>query len=742
MIESPIVKDLVLVGGGHSHVAVLKKFGMKPIPGLQITVINPDTRSAYSGMLPGLIAGHYTEDEIYIDMVPLCRFAGSRLFVDEVTHIDLDSQQLICKGRPSVNYDLLSIDIGITPMLADVPGAAENVIPVKPINGFLSRWQAFMQRLNSNKSPRIGIVGGGAGGVELILAIQERINKSLQNNVGNPRFELFTDTDVVLPTHNEKVQRTFMDLLEARNIKVHRGFRVQEVHEKDLISSTGDRVTLDEIFWATGAAAHAWPGDSGLAVDENGFIEVDDCLRCLSHKNVFAVGDAAVVLGHPRPKAGVFAVRQGPPLADNLRRVLLGKEVKSFRMQQRFLSLVSTGDRQAVSSWENWSVKGRSIWLWKDWIDRRFMDKYNRLPEMKTKTETHILAELDELNKDMRCGGCGAKVDADLLARVLQELKPVQREDVLLGLHGPDDAAVVRVPTDYLMLHTVDSFRSFIDDPYVFGKIAANHALTDMYAMGASPQTALAIVTLPFAGEDKMEALMLQLMSGALEVLNQAGAALVGGHTSEGSELSLGFAINGLALENAILRKSGMQEGDLLILTRPLGTGVLFAANMRHLAKGRWIAKALDAMQGSSKEAAACFMAHGATACTDITGFGFAGHLMEMAQASKVDVQINLSNLPVYEGALQLIQADIKSTLHENNQRIERYITNHDSVSDQIRYQLLFDPQTAGGLLASVPEQFGQECVESLVEAGYDKSAIVGQVMGRTNGIRTLRVNP
>ena len=204
----------------------------------------------------------------------------------------------------------------------------------------------------------------------------------------------------------------------------------------------------------------------------------------------------------------------------------------------------------------------------------------------------------------MRCGGCGAKVGATILTRALGAVEPAARNDVVVGLDAPDDAAVVDIGGPRLAVHTVDYFRAMLDDPYTFGKIAANHALGDIYAMGAEPQTALAIATVPYGIEAKVEADLSQMMAGANDILREAGCALVGGHTSEGAELSLGFAVNGLVDRDTALRKGGLRPGDALILTKPIGTGSLFAAHMRGKAKARWVMQAIASMTQSNRAAA------------------------------------------------------------------------------------------------------------------------------------------
>ena len=745
--DTPIVKDLVLVGGGHSHVAVLKRFGMKPVPGVRLTLICRDVHTPYSGMLPGFVAGHYSFDETHIDLGALARFANARFFHSDVSGLDFIEKSVLCDNRPPVPYDVLSINIGSAPRTADVPGASETAVPVKPINRFLERWEALRHRAMTHTGRlRVAVVGGGAGGVEILLAIQHRL-RAERGAAEEIEYHLFSGNETILPTHNRNVQQVFAKTLKDRGVTVHSGKPVVEVTPGHLHTEDGQTIDADEILWVTAAGAAAWPGKAGLATDEAGFIAVGDTLQSTSHENVFAVGDIASMINYPRPKSGVFAVRQGRPLAKNLRRALLSQRLKPFSPQKQFLSLISTGDKYAVASRGGWSLKGRSVWRWKDWIDRRFMQKFNELPDMDEDEKSDLpagLAGADVIKEisaiAMRCGGCGAKVGATVLARALNALTPVPRTDVLIGLHEPDDAAVVEIPPGKVMVHTVDSFRAMIDDPYIFGKIAANHSLGDIYAMGGEPQTALAIATIPFGLEEKVEDTLGKMMAGAMEILEDAGAALVGGHTSEGSELSLGFAINGLIDRDQVMRKGGLTPGDKIILTKPVGTGTLFAADMRHKAKGRWITAALDSMVQSNRQGAECLVRHNAHACTDVTGFGLLGHLVEMVRASEVDVTLELGAIPFLDGAEETVRDGIVSSLQPQNVRLRRAIANLEEAGKDPRYPLIFDPQTSGGLLASVPPDSVDDCVEALKKLGYERTAVIGEVKAQSDALEPVTI--
>ena len=754
-VTEPAVRDIVLIGGGHSHVGVLLMFAMKPLPGVRLTVICTDTDTPYSGMLPGYIAGHYGFDEVHIDLRRLAAFAGARYYKDEVIGIDRASRKVLCRRRPPVTYDALSINIGSTPQVAQVAGASEHAVPVKPIRRFNERWLALLERVCLHPGvTTIALVGAGAGGVELTLAMQYRLRRELLALGRDPdelHFHLFSADPQILSTHNARVRDAFDHVLAARGVVVHHSAKVTHVSAGRLQTDSGEVLAADEIVWVTQAGGAAWLRDTGLALDEKGFVRVRDTLQTETDPVIFAAGDCAAMIDHPLEKAGVFAVRMARPLAENLRRTLLGRSLIHYRPQQRWLALISTGDRHAIASRGRFYARGDLVWRWKDWIDRRFMRKFSEL-SMPTapliRASERIALDPEEQAQAisaiaMRCGGCGAKVGASVLSRALAQVHPVERDDVLIGLHAPDDAAVVRLPAGMASVQTVDFFRAFIDDPWVFGRIAANHALGDVFAMGAATaQTATAIATVPPGLERQVEDILFQMMSGAVSVLNEAGCALVGGHTGEGQELALGFAINGLVDEKlaGVMTKGGMRPGDVLILTKPIGTGTLFAAHARLQAAGGWIDAALESMQVSNRAAVPCLIAHGARACTDLTGFGLLGHLLEMTRASRVDAELELGALPILDGALDTVTAGIVSSLQPANVRLRRAIRNPEAFRNDPLYALLFDPQTAGGLLASVPADAAAACLAELHGLGYPKAVRIGRILPAGEAVEPIRL--
>jgi selenide,water dikinase len=586
---------------------------------------------------------------------------------------------------------------------------------------------------------RLVLVGGGAGGVELAVNMQHVLGRQVA-------ITLLHQGDRLLPGHNERVRKILSRLLPERGITVRTGTQVAEVTQSGVHTADGAFVPADFVFWVTHGEAPRWVAESGLATTEEGFVRVTPKLQAVDHPSIFAVGDVATIEGAARPKSGVFAVRMAMPLVINLRSWLAGQRLHSYRPQRQFLSLIGTGDGQAVAS-RRW-LAGRSAFFWKlkDRIDRRFMAKLRDLPVMAEPEADRATEEGPsdfEESARMRCLGCAAKVAGTTLTRVMARLRqdflkpeiqgPAWQDaaragTVLVGLDAPDDAAVYTVPPGRALVQTVDYMPALVDDPYLFGRIATLHSLSDLYAMGASPHSALAAALVPFGAEPMMEETLYQLLSGVLRELTAAGAQLIGGHSAEGSVTALALTCNGLVDPTNILRKTGLRTGDALLLTKPLGTGVLFAAHMRLQAKAAWIEAALDSMLLANRTAAEILRDHGATACTDVTGFGLAGHLLEMLTPSSLGAEIDLAAVPALPGALHCLQRGLASSLAPANQRALSAVANPESYAADKRLGLLFDPQTSGGLLAGVPAERAAECVEALHGAGYPDAARIGRV--------------
>ncbi|BAB75006.1 FAD-dependent oxidoreductase [Anabaena sp. FACHB-709] len=387
----PLTHNLVLVGGGHTHAIVLRMFGMKPLSGVRLTLITPDVETPYSGMLPGHISGVYNRDECHINLQRLANFAQAQLSIDTVVDLDVKNHKVICASHQAVDFDLLSIDIGSTPATISVSGAAEYAVPAKPVSQLLEHWYQMLDSVVQKPQIKrsIAIAGGGAGGVELALSMQahlHRILKQAQQPLSNLEIHLFHRQAQLMSHHHPSVQHQVKQILTRRGVKLHLRETVSHIapstdnQDEELLEiqcESGIKVNCHQIFWVTQASAPQWLKATGLATDERGFILVEDTLQSPTHPEVFASGDIATMINHPRPKAGVFAVRQGKPLFDNLRRKLTGQALKPYKPQQQYLSLIGTGDKRAIATKGCITLPPHQLcWQWKDWLDRRFMQQF------------------------------------------------------------------------------------------------------------------------------------------------------------------------------------------------------------------------------------------------------------------------------------------------------------------------------------------------------------------------------
>ena len=716
----PLIRDLVLIGGGHTHALVARMWAMKPLAGVRLTLINPDPVAPYTGMLPGLIAGHYQRADIMIDLVRLARFAGARLILDRAIGIDRDAQTVILQGRAPLPYDLASLDIGITSDLPALAGFADFTRSAKPLGDYARAWEAFVAMALPH--PRVVVIGGGIGGVELALASAHR----LRAMGAKPQVTLVDRGAQLLGQMQPASRAGLMAALRAYEVEVLSNLSPLRAEAGAVVLSDGRCLASDFTLTVAGARPQDWVQTTGLALTDD-FVAVDAQLRS-SDPLIFAAGDCAHLTHAPRPKAGVYAVRAAPVLLANLRATLTGQGLQRFQPQRDYLKLISLGDRAALA--DKWGLRSGGAWLWrmKDRIDRRFMAKFADYPAMPAPKppEPAVLGLAEALGDKPLCGGCGAKVGSEGLTAMMQALPRPQRLEVLTG--AGDDAAILR--TDHgVQLMTTDHLRTFTCDPRLMGELTAIHAMGDIWAMGATPQVALAQVILPRLSTTLQARTLAEVMGAAAEVFAKAGADVVGGHTSQGAELTLGFTVTGLAQQ--ALTKAGAKGGDALILTKPLGSGTILAAEMAMaqvppLMLGEVVTACFAQMRRPLAQASE-ILAPQAHAMTDVTGFGLAGHLMEMMEASGMGAQLWLDQLPLMVGAEALAALGEHSSLAPANRAALLGRIRGEGLTSP-RGALLFDPQTCGGLLASVPWDHAKSLIAQLHAQGDTGAAVIGRV--------------
>lgn len=776
-------RDVVLVGAGHTNLHVVRMWRMRPLPDVRLTLVSPFPKATYSGMLPGTLAGLYGPEEMEIDLVRFAAACGVRLIVDRVVGCDPIARRVLLSDRPPVRFDAASIGIGSIPSGEAVWRGSSAVLSIKPMATFVARLEARLHdhlAQNGRTAVRAVVVGGGAAGTETALCLDAALRKR-----GIPATVALVDSGhEILAGYVPRMRRLARAELERRAIDVQLGAAAVSHADSSLKLSDGRTLPADIVLWAVRAAAPPELVGFDLPKTPDGFLAVSPTLLTTAGHPVFAVGDTASFVDRPLPKAGVYAVREGPVLWDNLQRLLAGRPLRPYVPQRDFLSLLATGDGRALAQYRGLAWSGRWVWNWKDHIDRKFMRMHHdyRPPAAGMTTGTSMpgpatqptRAVADEATRPargtspsdippapsgpvMRCHGCGGKLAAHVLSAALRRLssKPDGEADSSGGAaHGggtanpfavPEDAVVLTAPDGSLPdVVSTDAFTPFLDDPYLVGRIAALHALSDVWAMGADPVGALAHVAVPGGSAAAQEEHLEQLLSGGLRELRAAGAALWGGHTLESDEPTIGYTVLGRLGGRPPLRKGGARPGDRLLLAKPLGTGTLLAAHARCACRAEWLAEAVRQMLVPNGPASRAARECSANAMTDVTGFGLAGHLLEMLDASGTAADVSLEAIPLLPGFAALNADGYASSLAPANRlAAERIVLGPGADARSARFQALFDPQTAGGLLIAVPAEQAESLLHRCRAAGHVEAALVGRILelppGATPFLTVLR---
>ena len=707
--------QLVLAGGGHSHALLLRRWAMHPKqrPAGLITLVNRSSTTLYSGMVPGLIAGLYSRDQVAIDLRRLAADAGVTFVEAEIQGLDLTRRSLMLEGRLPLPFTQLSLDVGAIsrPLAPDQSLPAGCWVPIKPLEPAL----AFIDNQVANAGEPFHVLGSGLAGVEVALALRQRWPRRPIHLLARP------------------------DRLDPRLAKALRAAGVLVVQHPAGIASAAAVNAISAGLICSGSRAPGWLASSGLpCCPESGRVRTNNQLQVIEHPEIFASGDCALIDSDPRPPSGVWAVRAAIPLAHNLQAACKGQPLQPWTPQRKALQLLGGFQAGRPTAWALWGAllfgPHPLLWRWKQRIDRRFMQRFQ--------PSAMGIAEALAKGDPMLCRGCAAKLPAATLEAALSSA----------GVGGlataPEDAAVVpssNGANGTVLLQSVDGFPALVSDPWLNGRLTALHACSDLWACGASVQSAQAVVTLPLAPPSIQQHLLAQTIAGIRSVLDPQQAVLIGGHTLEERNpapdpcslgLQLVLSVQGSPHRN-LWPKRGLQAGDQLLLSRPLGTGVLFAAAMAGATRPEDLDTALSQMQTSQhplvKQLSTLEQHHPGQlhAATDITGFGLLGHLGEMlgdpADAPEpLQIQLDASRIPSLPRALGLLAAGHASSLAPANRRawslldppepagqpaaVCLHLGEHQAGSNHRRdlLELLIDPQTCGPLLISVTPSFAE----------------------------------
>ena len=678
----PLIEhDILLIGAGHAQLSVIRRLAMRPVDGLRAVLVNDGRRTPYSGMLPGCIAGHYQENELYIDLDQLCGAADVEFVEGKAVQIDPVHKEVTLASGTVLSADALSLNPGGAPLSPFLKTKQPPwLLMAKPIAPFWQSWLGWQQRLAAiswSRVARVLVVGGGAAGVELAFAV----NAALRG--GNPervQVTLASNSKLPLPDLGPGAGSAVLREFEKLSI----GFQGESTATltADAPHLNGVAFKADLVIWAAGVAAAPWLAESGLACDARGFASVDGCLQSISHPGVFVAGDAVDFRPKKLPKAGIYSVRMGPIIAENLIRYAQGKPLKPYVPQAKTLFLLGNGRGKAlacyagISFWANW------FWRWKDRIDRKFIVRFG--VEMQTLKQKKVWVEERKSGQKMRCEACAAKVEAGSLVAALKNASVVQS----------GDAAIFG---DRQWLQSVDAMTSPLGDPYLHGFIAVIHALSDLYVSGQlleNQRPKLAIQVTVGRGRPAIEAnRLLAIMHGVKAAAAQEGADIITGHSATGPVDQVSVTVTGRALPY-VPPQAELPAEVGIFLSKPLGVGALLVARRLGAGRALSISAAIASMKASNRRAAECAMAAGALALTDVTGFGLANHLATILPPTSNAV-LTSSLFP----KLPEIDEKVRSSLFQSN------LFNAGYQNERLSFDqaLAFDPQTSGGVLALVP---------------------------------------
>ncbi len=705
------LNHLVLVGGGHTNVLLLQKWLMKPslMPDVPITIISTDPSLVYSSMYPSLIARSITFNQSLIDIASLANRAKIAFIICEVKNIDFQNKEIIFKDRPSVRYSKLILNCGSkTKVSVDFQDLVKKKIAC-PVRPFIKSYQFIKNEDHNNSSQELPfvIIGSGLGAIEIAFALRKRWDKR----------------KLILVCNQKKIANQFLKNLRILNIKV-----------KESINFSYKKILL-----CTGNSPHIWIENSILELDSTGRIITNSDLRVKNFLEIYAVGDCAYTGISKNKSSGILAVKASSTLSENVLNDIRGKNLKKWFPQKFGLQIVNqfnNNHSQKAFAVYGKFVLGPSILFWelKNKIDNNFLEKF-KVTNMKFSKKKLIQSDMD-------CRGCAAKIPQNVLNDSLRKSNLNKFADF------PEDASEIFRSDKEIIIQSVDGFPALISDPWLNAKITTLHACSDLWACGAKVKSGQVLISIPKIDNAYQSYIFSQSLQGSRSTFDQLGAEIIGGHTFESRsfidkpytlEVEFALSVQGvLKREHKPWSKSGMKEGDILLLSRPLGMGIFFAAQMRNqniFESYEQIFKDLITSQQplieNIRKLEEKLGKEIVNAATDITGYGFLGHLNEMIEASnikrrkenlkEIKVILDLNSFRAYPGILDLINNGIKSSLFNENNKILKLITKRDIKEQMISFsmganlhenklnakkQLLCDPQTCGPLLISCDAQY------------------------------------
>ncbi|MDC3077688.1 selenide, water dikinase SelD [Prochlorococcus sp. AH-716-O05] len=701
---------LVLIGGGHTNVLLMRKWLMYPklMPEIPVSIISKDTHLVYSARFPSVISKSISLEDSLIDIRSLAKKARVSFIKNEVINIDFHLKKIFLKNRPSIGYSNLLLNYGSQTKISIEFEDLVNKQIAFPIKPFFKAYELIKKedKYDSETAQTFVIVGSGLAAIEVAFALRKRWK--------NRSIKILCKLNKV----DNKILKTFY----RSNIEVIKNLPID----------------CGKILLCTGNSSPLWVQKHNTELDSKGRFLTNQKLRLKNFLGIFATGDCAVIEDYKRPSSGIFAVKVLNILANNIKKDIKGEALKRWSPQKFGLQIVNSYPRKIPKAFAFYGdvVIGPSflIWYLKNKIDEGFIKKFLFL-------DSNMNPKVNEKGMD-DCRGCAAKIPQSILNK---SLISAQLENFATS---PEDSVEIYKNNQDIILQSIDGFPALISDPWLNAKITVLHACSDLWACGVKLSSLQALISLPKVEKDFQSYLFSHCLKGIKTTVEEQGGELIGGHTFESRSLvekpySLGIDIS-LTVQGVLKKgakpwlKSGMQKGDILLMSRPLGVGIFFAAQMQNINlndTSEEIMKNLVRSQQPLIEQIYFLQdKFGETvvnSATDITGYGFIGHLKEMIDSSNLSrknnnlepirVLLDLLAFKAYPGISDLIQKGIKSSLYESNKEIfdqilsekrnnriisfsKNNIVNSESFKEKI--SLLLDPQTCGPLLITCDPKY------------------------------------
>ncbi len=653
---------------------------MNNLKGLHTILISEHFEATYSGMTPGYIHKDFSKEEISMDLQRLCFNAGATFIRDKVVKIETNYQKLELQNLPSIHYDLLSINTG---SISNTRGIkienSSRCFFVKPISLLVKNLSEIDQIIKYKKN-KIAIIGGGIASYELAFSLSRRYENNLEITILGKN--ILKEKNL-----NEKTKKYIKKISNYLGIKEIQG-EVVSISEKFLTLKNGVIFECDLSLVSSGADIETWLSNSSLNKDKNGFIAVNDNLLSTNNESVFITGDACSLENNFRPKSGVMAVRQGEVLKENIFYKLTGRPLIKFRPQKNWLYLVGTYKNYALLNYFFLSFHGRWCWKLKEWIDRRFINKF-KFSSGKSMTKKNFDLE-ESKNIKMYCQGCGSKASKYTLVNFLK----AENSNTELS-----DASIIDINTSSL-LQSIDHIKLFTSlNPFDFGVISYLHSQNDILSSGGSVQTISVSQALPFSEGIIEKFYMDYFMKGIKSESIKDDSVIVSGHSYQSKEPGITITMNGVFEKK--ISKNQAQENDLIYLSKPLGTGYLLAAyfNNSELLSSIDFQNLIEWLRKGNSKASEISKSFKSNITTDISGFGLASHLSDICKSSKLSAEIKLNKEILINKNIEILKT-FKSTGFDNNYSSS---INDILISDNNKLKnILYDPQTNGPLLFSI----------------------------------------